>query len=71
MTDYYGVDWAATVAQVVSTLLLTYKKRSGWVWKNVATVLWLGFNLLVGSIPAVMMSVVYLWMNYRAWKKWE
>ena len=71
VSHFYGLDWAASVAQLVSMEMLARKRRSGWVWKIIATLLWLGFNLVVGSFPAAAMSAVYIAMNVRGYLKWS
>lgn len=71
MTNFYGVDWAASAAQLISMEMLARKRRSGWVWKIVATLLWATFNIIVGSLPAAAMSLVYIIMNVRGYIKWS
>jgi hypothetical protein len=67
---FYGLDWLATAAQLVSIYLIGEKQRSAFIWKMTATVFYLGFNFLIGSMPAAAMSVVFFAMQFRAWQKW-
>jgi hypothetical protein len=75
MTDillsYYGVDWTAMVMTFFSLYYLGEKRRAGFVFGVLASISWLTFGVLAGSIANVIANVIFITLNIRGYINWQ
>jgi len=75
MTDivlsYYGVDWTAMVMTFFSLYYLGEKRRAGFVFGVLASISWLTFGVLAGSIANVIANIIFITLNIRGYVNWQ
>ena len=73
MTDFlfnhYGIDWGAMVFMFLSIYHLGNKKRIGFLYGIVASLLWIAFNCLVNSLPGIVANAVIIFVNLQSYYK--
>lgn len=75
MTDmlfkYYGIDWGAMIATFFMLYYLGNKKRQGFLFGIIASILWIAFNTLVQSAPGILANIIFVTINLRSYVKWN
>ncbi|HEX8737438.1 MAG TPA: nicotinamide mononucleotide transporter [Pyrinomonadaceae bacterium] len=68
---YYGIDWLATVCGLTGVYLLGNKNKYGFVFFMLASLSWLTFGILTGSIAMSIGSLIFFTMHLRGWLNWN
>ena len=68
--QYYGIDWLATVCGLMGVYLLGNKNKIGFLMFMVASLSWMTFGILTGSIAMVIGSSIFFFMHLRGWINW-
>jgi len=69
--NYYGVDWTAMVMTFFSLYYLGEKRRLGFFFGVLASISWLTFGFLAGSIANVLANVIFITLNVRGYINWQ
>ena len=69
--QYYGIDWLATVCGLTGVYLLGNKNKYGFVLFMAASLSWLTFGILTGSIAMSIGSLIFFTMHLRGWLNWN
>jgi hypothetical protein len=54
---YYGLDWIGTVLGLASIYYIGRQNRLALVLRIVASVFWVGFGVVAGTLPGVIANV--------------
>ena len=68
--QYYGIDWLATVCGLTGVYLLGNKNKIGFLVFMAASLSWVMFGVLTGSIPIVIGSSIFFFMHLRGFINW-
>lgn len=68
--QYYGIDWLATACGLLGVYFLGNKNKIGFVLFMVASMSWITFGVLTGSIAVIIGSSIFLMMHLRGWLSW-
>lgn len=71
LLSYYGVDWTAMVMIFFSLYYLGEKRRAGFVFGVLASISWLTFGILAGSVANVIANVIFITLNIRGYLNWQ
>lgn len=69
--QFYGTDWAAMLLTFVFLYLVGNQQRAGFLFGAAASVCWLIFGVIVGSIASPIANIVFIVLNVRAYCKWQ
>jgi hypothetical protein len=69
--QFYGIDWLATACGLLGVYLLGNKNKLGFVLFMVASLSWVTFGVLTGSIAVVIGSSIFLMMHLRGFLRWN
>jgi Nicotinamide mononucleotide transporter len=69
--QYYGVDWLATVCGLTGVYLLGNKNKLGFVLFMIASLSWVTFGVLTGSVAVMIGSSIFFIMHLRGWINWS
>lgn len=69
--QFYGIDWMATVCGLLGVYLLGNKNKFGFVLFMIASMSWITFGVLTGSIAVIIGSAIFLMMHLRGLLKWN
>lgn len=69
--QYYGIDWLATACGLLGVYLLGNKNKIGFVLFMVASMSWITFGVLTGSVAVIIGSTIFLMMHLRGLLKWN
>jgi len=69
--QYYGIDWLATVCGLTGVYLLGSKNKYGFLVFMLASVSWITFGVLTGSVAVMIGSSIFLIMHLRGWLAWR
>lgn len=69
--QYYGIDWLATVCGLSGVYLLGNKNKYGFILFMAASLSWLTFGILTGSIAMSIGSFIFFCMHFRGWLNWN
>lgn len=67
---FYGVDWMAIGMTFLSLHYLGNKSRLGFVFGAAASLSWMVFGILAGSIASPIANMVFVYLNVRGLIKW-
>ena len=68
--QYYRIDWLATACGLLGVYLLGNKNKVGFVLFMGASLSWITFGVLTGSIAVIVGSSIFLMMHLRGWISW-
>ena len=68
--QFYGIDWIATVCGLTGVYLLGNQNKWGFVVFMIASLSWVGFGTVTGSIPVIIGSTIFFFMHARGLYKW-
>jgi len=68
--QYYGIDWLATVCGLTGVYLLGNKNKIGFVVFMAASLSWVMFGILTGSVAVVIGSSIFFFMHLRGFINW-
>ncbi len=68
--QYYGIDWLATVCGLTGVYLLGNKNKFGFLVFMAASLSWVTFGILTGSVPIVLGSSIFFFMHLRGFINW-
>lgn len=68
---YYGIDWLLFALVVLHLWLLGNRKKEAFLYALVANTCGLTLGVLIGSVATILMNVVFMVMNVRAYIKWS
>ena len=69
--QYYGVDWLATACGLTGVYLLGNKNKLGFILFMVASLSWVTFGVLTGSVAVIIGSSIFFIMHLRGWVNWS
>ena len=69
--QYYGIDWLATACGLLGVYLLGNKNKIGFVLFMIASMSWVTFGVLTGSVAVIIGSTIFLMMHLRGLLKWN
>lgn len=69
--QFYGIDWLATVCGLLGVYLLGNKNKIGFIVFMMASMSWIIFGLITGSIAVIVGSSIFLMMHLRGFIKWN
>jgi len=68
--NYYGLDWLAMVMSLLFLYQLGNKKRYAFVLYSVGNLAWIAVNFLAQIWPGVILNIILIALNIRAYNKW-
>ncbi len=68
--QYYGIDWLATILGLTGVYLLGNKNKIGFIVFMGASLSWVTFGALTGSVPVVVGSMIFFIMHLRGFISW-
>lgn len=71
LLKYYGIDWIAMIMMFSSVYTLGLKKRMGFAFGGAASVCWIIFGTMVGSVADIAANVICLGMNFLGFVRWS
>jgi Nicotinamide mononucleotide transporter len=69
--QYYGIDWLATASGLLGVYLLGNKNKIGFLLFMVASVSWITFGIMTGSIAVMIGSSIFFVMHFRGFLRWR
>lgn len=69
--QFYGIDWLATACGLLGVYLLGNKNKIGFVLFMLASMSWITFGVLTGSIAVIIGSSIFLMMHLRGFLRWN
>ena len=69
--QFYGIDWLATVCGLTGVYLLGNKNKIGFILFMLASLSWVTFGILTGSIAVIIGSSIFFIMHLRGWINWS
>ena len=69
--QFYGIDWMATVFGLTGVYLLGNQNKIGFIVFMMASLSWISFGVLTGSVPVVIGSTIFFVMHLRGFIKWS
>ncbi len=70
-SQYYGLDYAAMVLQILQMWRLSSKRRSGFLFGLLASFAWIVVNVIAGIWPGVLLGFVMIVINLRGLIQWK
>ena len=71
LLNYHGIDWIAMIMTFCSLYYLGEKKRCGFVFGIAASISWLTFGALAGSVANVVANIIFIILNIRGYLNWK
>ena len=71
IVKFYGTDWAAMVLTFISLHYLGNRSIWGFVFGILASLAWMGFGLLAGSLANPIANAIFILLNIRGIVKWR
>ena len=68
--QYYGIDWLATVCGLTGVYLLGNKNKIGFLVFMAASLSWVTFGILTGSLAVIIGSSTFFFMHLRGFINW-
>jgi hypothetical protein len=69
--QYYGIDWLATICGLAGVYLLGNKNKYGFALFMAASLSWMTFGILTGSIAMIIGSTIFFIMHFRGFINWS
>lgn len=69
--QFYGVDWLATSCGLLGVYLLGSKNKLGFILFMLASLSWVTFGILTGSVAVIIGSSIFFFMHLRGFLKWS
>lgn len=69
--QFYGIDWLATILGLTGVYLIGNKNKIGFIIFMGASLSWVLFGVLTGSIPVIIGSSIFFMMHLRGLLKWN
>ncbi len=69
--QFYGIDWLATILGLTGVYLLGNKNKIGFIIFMLASMSWVTFGVLTGSVPVVIGSTIFFIMHLRGFINWS
>lgn len=69
-SQFYGIDWLATVCGLLGVYLLGNRNKGGFVLFMLASMSWITFGIMTGSVAVVTGSTIFLLLHLRGFVKW-
>lgn len=72
LSNYYGIDWLATVLGVLTAYLLGRKQKIGFIIGTLGGLSWLAFGIIAESSATIVANVIFIFLyikGYIYWKK--
>jgi len=71
LLKYHGIDWIAMFMTFFTLYYLGEKRRCGFIFGILASISWLTFGALAGSIANVIANVIFITLNLRGYINWN
>ena len=68
--NYYGLDWAGTALGLLSIYYLGRKRKIGFVLRIAASVFWVAFGILAGTVAGIVANVTVILLSLSGLKQW-
>lgn len=68
--QFYGIDWLATACGLLGVYLLGNKNKLGFVLFMVASMSWITFGIMTGSIAVIIGSTIFFTLHIRGFINW-
>lgn len=69
--NYYGIDWIAMTGSLLFVYLIGNKKRYAFIIYIAANIAWIIVNYMAQIWPGVIVCIILIALNIRAYLKWE
>ncbi len=69
--NYYGIDWIAMTGSLLFLFLIGNKKRYAFIIYAFTSIAWIIVNYMAQIWPGVIVSIILIGLNLRAYIKWE
>lgn len=69
--QFYGIDWLATMSGLTGVYLLGNKNKLGFILFMMASLSWVTFGILTGSVAVIIGSSIFFCMHLRGWINWS
>ncbi len=71
LLQFYGIDWLATILGLTGVYMLGNKNKIGFIVFMAASLSWVTFGALTGSVPVVIGSSIFFVMHFRGFLNWS
>jgi len=71
LIKFYGVDWLATGMTFLSLHYLGNKSKLGFIFGMIASLSWMVFGIIAGSIASPIANILFVYLNARGLVKWQ
>lgn len=68
--QFYGVDWLATICGLLGVYLLGNKNKFGFALFMTASLSWITFGIMTGSVAVILGSSIFFVMHLRGFWRW-
>jgi nicotinamide riboside transporter PnuC len=68
---YYGLDWLGTLAGLASIYYLSQQRRVGFVMRIIASLFWVAFGLVAGTVAGVIANIAVILLSFRGIREWK
>ena len=68
--QFYGIDWLATILGLTGVYLLGNKNKMGFIVFMGASLSWITFGVMTGSLPVIIGSSIFFIMHLRGFVSW-
>ncbi len=68
--QFYGIDWLATICGLLGVYLIGNQNKFGFVLFMIASLSWVTFGIMTGSVAVVIGSTIFLMLHARGLFKW-
>ena len=69
--QFYGIDWLATACGLAGVYLLGNKSKFGFILFMLASLSWVTFGIMTGSIAIILGSSIFFLMHARGFWRWN
>jgi hypothetical protein len=71
LLQFYGIDWAATICGLLGVYMLGNKNKVGFILFMLASMSWITFGIMTGSIAVIIGSSIFFMMHLRGFIIWN
>lgn len=68
--QFYGIDWLATASGLTGVYLLGNRNKFGFILFMLASLSWVTFGIMTGSVAIIIGSGIFFIMHLRGYINW-
>jgi Nicotinamide mononucleotide transporter len=68
---YYGLNGIGTILGLASLYSLARKNKVGLVLRIAASICWVAFGVIAGTIPGVLANIAVIALSLHGMKRWN